>query len=309
MAGPTLATIPVRVGVGRERLVTELLAEVQADAATMLAYEQEGMQNIRRFNMEALATLDSQSLLVVQVDDANVSAPQNVDMEAADALTFKADAPTGLDNGFLSCALVLKATVSRDSLHLVATHDDKVLSEDQVQRFLRQMTHIVAQLCHHISPDLRVADLDLAPPEDYEEIEKWNGEVPEPMEALVHELFHLQALEQPEAEALVSWEGSLTFQELDELSSRLAGHLWTSCGVRPGMHVPLIFEKSLWAVVAMLAVLKVGAANVALNPAQSPELLQSLISDVDAEFVLCSEKNLSLIQEHFPRHFCVGPAI
>jgi amino acid adenylation domain-containing protein len=309
VAGPTLATIPVRVGIERERLVGELMAEVQAESATMLAHEQHGMQNIRRYNMEALASVDAQSLLVVQIDEPHAAAPQNVDSEAADELKFTSTPPSDLENGFLSCALVLEATVSANGLHIVATHDDKVLQPDEVQRFLRQMTHIVGQLCSDAPDGRRVADLSLAAPEDLEEMHEWNGPVAEPKKALVHELFHEQAEDQPDAEALVSWEGMLTFQELDDLSTRLAGHLWDSCGLRPGMHVPLIFEKSMWAVVAMMAVLKVGAANVALNPAQPPETLKSLFSDVDAEFVLCSEQNLSLTQANFTKYFCVGPSI
>ncbi|KAJ4387234.1 hypothetical protein N0V93_007823 [Gnomoniopsis smithogilvyi] len=309
VAGPTLATIPVRVGIARERLVDDLLAEVQADSAEMLAHEQHGMQNIRRYNMEALASVDAQSLLVVQVDEPHAAAPQNVDSEAADALKFTSTPPSGLENGFLSCALVIEATVSADRLHLIATYDDKVLQSDGVQRFLRQMTHIVNQLCSGSPEGCCIADLSLAPSEDVEEMHKWNGAVPEPMQALVHELFHKQAEEQPDSEALVSCEGVMTFQELDNLSTRLAGHLWESCGLRTGMRVPLLFEKSMWAVVAMIAVLKVGAANVALNPAQPVETLKSLVSDVDAELVLCSEKNISIARDVFTNYFSVGPSI
>ncbi|KAK8856838.1 nonribosomal peptide synthase [Apiospora arundinis] len=310
VAGPTLATIPIRVRIPRETRVEDVLAMVQAESAEMLAYEQEGLQTIKQYNSEALATVDAQSLLVVQVDEPHASAPQNVDVEAAGAFQFKIEPPKGLDNGYHNCALVLEATVSENDLHLVATHDDNVLKPDEVQRFLRQMTHVVGQLCGSSgSSDLRIADLDLAAPEDVAEMREWNGVVAEPMRALIHELFHERAQEQPDAEALVSHEGSLTFKELDELSTRLAGHLWTSHGIRPGMHVPLVFEKSLWAVVAMIAVLKVGAANVALNPAQPPDVLQSLVSDVDAEFVLCSERSLSLVQEHFSRYMCVGPSM
>lgn len=309
VAGPTLATVPVRVGVGRERVLSELMAEVQAESARMMAHEQHGMQNIRRYNMEALAALDAQSLLVVQVDESNAAAPQNVDAEAADELKFTSTPPSGLENGFLSCALVLEVSVSEGEMKLVATHDDRVLQPDEVQRFLRQMAHIVDQLCGCAADDRRVADLSLAAPEDVEEMHQWNGPVAEPMQALIHELFHEQAVEQPDAEALVSCEGALTFRELDDLSTRLAGHLWESCGLRPGMRVPLVFEKSMWTVVAMMAVLKVGAANVALNPAQPPETLQSLVSDVDAEFVLCSQQHLALTRDNFTNYFCVGPSI
>ncbi|KAK8066615.1 hypothetical protein PG997_013362 [Apiospora hydei] len=238
VAGPTLATIPIRVRVPREMRVQDALAAVQAESAEMLAYEQEGLQTIKQYNAEALATVDAQSLLVVQVDEPHASAPQNVDAEAAGASQFKIEPPSGLDNGYHNCALVLEATVSGQELHLVATHDDNVLQPEEVQRFLRQMTHVVGQICGNADDSvLRIADLDLAAPEDVEEL------------------------------------------------------------------------RSLWAVVAMMAVLKVGAANVALNPAQPPDVLQSLVSDVDAEFVLCSERNLSLVKDCFPRYMCVGPSM
>lgn len=309
VAGPTLATIPVRVGIEREKLIDKLLAQVQTESGSMLAHEQHGMQNIRRYNMEALASVDAQTLLVVQVDEPHVAAPQNMDVEATDELQFTSKPPSGLENGFLSCALVLEATVSADGLHIVATHDDKVLQPEEVQRFLRQYAHIVNQLCNDDSRGLCIADLSLVPPEDVEEMHAWNEPVPEPMQALIHDLYHQRAQEQPDAEALVSWEGSMTFQELDDLSTRLAGHLWQSCGLRPGMHVPLLFEKSMWAVVAMMAVLKVGAANIALDPAQPPETLQSLVCDIDGGLVLCSKDNHSLVQSHFPKYFCVSPSM
>lgn len=309
VAGPTLATIPIRIGIEREKLIDELLAQVQVESGSMLAHEQHGMQNIRRYNMEALASIDAQSLLVVQIDEPHVAAPQNMDADAADELQFTSNPPSGLENGFLSCALVLEVTVTADGLHIVATHDDKVLKPDEVQRFLRQYTHIVDQLCSNDSRGLCVADLSLVSPEDLEEMHAWNGTVPESMQALIHDLYHQRAQEQPEAEALISWEGSMTFQELDDLSTRLAGHLWETYGLRPGMHVPLLFEKSMWAVVAMMAVLKVGAANVALNPAQPPETLKSLVCDIDAELVLCSKENHGLAQSHFTRTFCVSQSI
>ncbi|KAH7381084.1 hypothetical protein BKA64DRAFT_685650 [Cadophora sp. MPI-SDFR-AT-0126] len=300
ICGPTIATVPVRVRVGRERKVYELMATVQSDVAGILTHEQEGMQNIKRYNRNALATIDAQSLLVVQIDQQ----PQDHEVEG---LKLRPVAGSGLDNGFLSSALVLEVTISGEVMHLVATHDDRVLSPRQADRFLRQMSHIVCQLCN-VSDHLCLADLELIPLEDAEEMYSWNANVPAPAQTLLHELVFSQAQEQPDAEALVSWEGSLTYLQLDEISNQLAGHLWTVCGLRSGIRVPLLFEKSMWTVVAMLAVLKIGAANVALNPAHPSDRLRSLIEDVDADFVLCSQMHQSLAQDIAPRNFCVGPA-
>ncbi|PVI01698.1 acetyl-CoA synthetase-like protein, partial [Periconia macrospinosa] len=78
---------------------------------------------------------------------------------------------------------------------------------------------------------------------------KWNSEVPPAVERCIHELFEEQANARPEAPAICAWDGEMTYGELDELSSRLAGHL-VELGVQPEEVVPLCFEKSKWTVVA-----------------------------------------------------------
>ncbi|KAI0467781.1 hypothetical protein F4859DRAFT_224755 [Xylaria cf. heliscus] len=309
VAGPTIATVPVRIHVLQEQPLRDLVASVQADAAAMLVHEQEGMQNIRRLNLEALATIDAQALLVVQVDSNVITENKE---GVAPELVMHPKPVAGLVDGFLTSAIVLEATVSGDRVHLVATHDHRVITTRQAERFLRQLSHIMAQLCETgalETADLRVADLELIPPEDATEMMAWNANVPEPAQTLVHELFSARAAEQPSVEAVVSWEGALTYQELDELSDRLAAHLWTHHGLRPGMHVPLVFEKSIWAVVAMLAILKVGAAFAAMNPADGPEKLRELAATIDASFVVCSEKHEALGHQLGLSAFCVGPAM
>ncbi|KAK3294121.1 uncharacterized protein B0H64DRAFT_399754 [Chaetomium fimeti] len=310
VAGPTLATLPVRVRVQRELLLREVMASVQADAAAMLAHEQEGMQNIRRLNLEALATIDAQALLVVQADGEDVVT--NRGSVAPQLVLHPRSTSSGLANGFLSSAMVLEATVSGDKMHLVATHDDRIITARAAERFLRQMSHITSQLCEvgasEQSVDLRVADLELIPPEDADEMMGWNSVVPAPARELIHELVAAQAAEQPDAEALVSWEGTLKYRELNELSDRLAAYLWTHCALRSGGHVPLVFEKSMWTVVAMLAVLKVGASCAAMDPGHSPEKLRELAADIDAGFVLCSESLQELASKVGMPTFSVGPA-
>ena len=79
-------------------------------------------------------------------------------------------------------------------------------------------------------------------------------------------LFAAQVARAPEAVA-VTFEGrSLTYRELDEAANRLA-HLLAGQGVGPGQCVALLFTRSAQAVVAMLAVLKTGAAYLPIDPA------------------------------------------
>ena len=57
----------------------------------------------------------------------------------------------------------------------------------------------------------------------------------------------------------------VTYRELDEAANRLA-HLLAAHGVGPGQCVALLLERSVEAIVAMLAVLKTGAAYLPIDP-------------------------------------------
>ena len=100
---------------------------------------------------------------------------------------------------------------------------------------------------------------------DKEKLKKWNQPLPIVELTTVHDLVIRKAKQCPQNEAVCAWDGSLTFSELDRLSSVLATRL-TQTGVVAGAYVPFAFEKSIWAIVAVLATLKAGGAFVPLDP-------------------------------------------
>ena len=68
-------------------------------------------------------------------------------------------------------------------------------------------------------------------------------------------------------------------------------------GVGPGSYVPFAFEKSMWAVVATLAILMVGAAFVPLNPHDPRARLDQILDSVKASVVVTSEGFAGLFGE------------
>jgi non-ribosomal peptide synthetase component F len=110
----------------------------------------------------------------------------------------------------------------------------------------------------------------------------------------IHQIIEQQALSYPEKEAICSEEGTLSYRELNDLASCLARHL-TTLGIGPEILVPLFFDKSMWNVVSMLAVLKSGGAFVPLDPAAPVARLQTLVRNVGATVVLCSQQHAILL--------------
>ncbi|KAH6693949.1 hypothetical protein F5X68DRAFT_187703 [Plectosphaerella plurivora] len=114
----------------------------------------------------------------------------------------------------------------------------------------------------------------------------WNGSsyTPPVIDALIHEQIKKQVEEQPDAEAVCAWDGSLTYKELDHLASALSEYLHDNANIGHGTTIPLCFEKSKLNVVSMLAILKAGCACVPMDPAVPIERMQTIFELLDNRF-------------------------
>ncbi|WP_456299328.1 non-ribosomal peptide synthase/polyketide synthase [Mycobacterium hippophais] len=113
----------------------------------------------------------------------------------------------------------------------------------------------------------------------------------------VPNLFAEQVAGSPEAVA-VSFEGaSLTYRELDDASNRLA-HLLIGRGAGPGERVALLLNRSARAVVAILAVLKTGAAYVAVDPSAPDARVDFVLSDAAPTAVVTDAHHAARLDGH-----------
>ncbi|KAL7780689.1 hypothetical protein CFE70_010714 [Pyrenophora teres f. teres 0-1] len=118
----------------------------------------------------------------------------------------------------------------------------------------------------------------------------WNYEIPGVTNKCIHDLFAEQVLAQPNAPAICAWDGKMSYSVLDNLSTTLAGYL-VKIGVKPEDVVPLCFEKSMWTVVAMLAVLKAGGAFAPLDPDHPASRHKEILRQTSARVVLVSAQH------------------
>jgi non-ribosomal peptide synthetase component F len=90
-----------------------------------------------------------------------------------------------------------------------------------------------------------LAKLDLLSKTNLDQLRKWNATVEiSPVERCIHEIIAERIAETPDKEAVCSWDGSFTYAEQDDVSTRLADRLVT-LGVGPEVFVPLCFDKSV----------------------------------------------------------------
>ncbi|KAL4785457.1 Nonribosomal peptide synthetase 13 [Aspergillus varians] len=131
--------------------------------------------------------------------------------------------------------------------------------------------------------------------------------VPAFWDTCVHYVIQERCQQTPQAPAVVAWDGSFTYAELDELSTRLASVL-TCLGVKVETFVPICMNKSRWATVAIVAVIKAGAAFTLLDPAHPIQRLQTICQDLTASIILsCSaqrERCMQLANAIVVEHLC-----
>ncbi|MFE5588579.1 AMP-binding protein, partial [Kitasatospora sp. NPDC056531] len=100
----------------------------------------------------------------------------------------------------------------------------------------------------------------------------------------LHGLVEHQARRAPEAVAVRCGDAELTYGELDARAERLAAHLARS-GLAPGGRAAVALGRGTEVYVAMLAVLKAGAAFVPLEPSAPDALLRHVLTDAAPDLV------------------------
>jgi amino acid adenylation domain-containing protein len=288
--GPTIATMPVRINIPQRQAsltVMQFLLDVQLQSAAMIPHEQFGLQRISKISEDAQKAADFKTLLVIQ--------PHEDDNNYDDALSSYAELGVWREavaemEQFSTYPLTLVCRLSATgSMHLGCSLDPRVIQQWKAERILQQFGCLVRQLS---SMDLNISmgKIDGLMPSDRELLWSWNSKVPDLVDDCLHELIQQRAKIQPNAPAIHAWDGYMSYSELDVASSNLASHLVGDLGLVPDTMVPLCFDKSIWAVVSMLAVLKAGCAFVPLDSAWTAEYRDKISIQIDASMILTSEQ-------------------
>lgn len=149
-------------------------------------------------------------------------------------------------------------------------------------------------------PNCMIGDLDLFSQHDHKIVLDWNKSIPISVSNTFHQHFEDIVQKLPDAQALCSWDGNLTYSELDTLSTKLANHL-ADLHVRPETLVLMCFDKSAFAIISMLGIMKAGGAFVAIDPTSPASRLQEILRATHAPIVVTQPKHCHLF-DGFVKH-------
>ncbi|KAI1145254.1 acetyl-CoA synthetase-like protein [Nemania diffusa] len=215
--------------------------------------------------------------------------------------TLLVDRPVKKSNGIVirytepadtKCALVLEMYHVAGHDMARATFDSRVIKPWLVTKLLERLEFAISQI-RSAPPGQTILDLHSMTSQDLNQIWQWNNTVPSAAEHCITDIIRERSLEDPNSLAIHAWDGEISYGELNRLTNILA-HLLVECGVKPEVVVPLCFEKSKWAPVAILSVLKAGGAFVLLDPLLPEFRLRSMIDQVNPTLALSSPSQLDL---------------
>lgn len=129
-----------------------------------------------------------------------------------------------------------------------------------------------------------------ASPEDLEKIWANNATIPKQVQGCIHDLISEIAESQPDELAVCAWDGDFTYSQLEKVSTSTAQTI-ISHGIEPKSTVPLLFSKSKWTAVAMLAIIKAGCRAVALDATQPDQRLRSIVEQTKPQVIITSPKH------------------
>jgi amino acid adenylation domain-containing protein len=172
-----------------------------------------------------------------------------------------------------------------DEFHCRFEYNTDLFEKQTILRELGHFRNLVnAVLKNPNEPLARIALMDER--EREQTVVQWNNTATDyPRDLHIHSAFERQAARTPDATALVFQGEEIPYWRINEDANRLA-HYLIKKGVGPGNLVGVSIERSPELTVALLGVLKTGAAYVPLDPSYPLQRLASTLEDTRAECVL-----------------------
>ena len=173
------------------------------------------------------------------------------------------------------------------ALELSVVFDPARLNPAWATRLPERMAALLAQVT---ASGAVVQALDIVLPDEKKQLlQTWNATAHDwgaPLrEATLMDLFERQVARTPQAAALLSEQGALSYSELDARANHLA-RLLQARGVGPDTLVGVSMERSPELVIALYGILKAGGAYVPLEPDYPAARLAFMRQDVDLTVVV-----------------------
>ncbi|MEJ8545836.1 amino acid adenylation domain-containing protein [Brevibacillus borstelensis] len=259
----------------------ELLEQVKQ--MTVEAYEHQDIP-FEKLVAEVKPTRDTSYSPLFQVFFALQNAPEgSIELEELTVSSIDVEADVAIFD------LSLSVWEENERIAGYWEYNTDLFEKATIQRMIGSFTALLEKILAHPEAPLSSMSL-LSEDEQQQMVARWNQtEKAYPLAKCVHEWVEEQALQIPQAIAIVDGHRALTYGELNRRANQLA-HLLRARGLAAGQMVGVYLERSLELIICQLAVFKAGGVYLPLDPSYPSERIKWILQDTDLPFLLTKEE-------------------
>lgn len=185
--------------------------------------------------------------------------------------------------------LGLTAVEHDNKLQIQWNFKDTLFRPETVAKMAASFARLLQQVTS--APELSLDAYSLVPANELQKLQQWQTGPQQKMGRSldVVTLFERQAAITPDAIAVSMQDESIDYSTLNRQANRLA-HYFLEQGMGSGSLIAIYMPRSLSLFVAMLAVMKAGAAYIPVEPNTKPARLRQIIEDAEVSCLILEEK-------------------
>ncbi len=179
-----------------------------------------------------------------------------------------------------------------------------LFTTDSIQRMTQHLITLLEGIVEN--PNARLLDLPLMSTAESDRLLKdWNATgMDYPRDSQLQNLFETQADKNPGSIAVVFEQQSISYGQLNQRANQLA-HLLRSRGIRAGDLVGVYLDRSIEMMVALLGILKCGAAYVPLDPSFPPDRIRYMIGDAGLKALVSTQSLIAGLDTDLQATVCL----
>ncbi|KAE8152814.1 nonribosomal peptide synthase Pes1 [Aspergillus avenaceus] len=287
VVGPVITLLACRMRVSSNTELKDVLNRVQNDYMEHLSHRNTSLIDIQHALKLSGTALFNTGISYRKLPSKNAEVKGEIQLIEVGKIYDPAEMP-----------IYINVEVSDEHACIDFNYWTTALSDGQAENvasvFLTFLGHIV------YSYDKSLDAISALSSMNKRQIAAWNSKNLEDIDGCIHEVIGNNAKLYPNALALAAWDGELTYGKLNDLSTVLANYL-TKIGVGPGVLVPLDFGKSMWQIVAVMAVLRAGGICAPLGREVTTEnSYVGWLADNGAQVALVSPSRAHLVEDEVP---------
>ena len=288
MIGLFINTVPMRVAVQPAERLLAVLARMQHQQANLLEHQHLGLVQIQQAT--GLAELFD-SVVVFE----NFPALPSTGEDSANPLQI---AYAGSDGGDVTHYPLTLLAFPGERLRLRIGYRPDLFDRSAIEAIATRLLRAFETAAD--APDTAIGAIDLLGARERQRLlVEWNATATPVPAVAVPELFEQQVRRTPAATALVFEDQQLSYTELNARANRLA-HRLIGLGIGPERIVAVALPRSIELIVALLAVLKTGAAYLPLDPEYPADRLAFMLDNAQPQCALASRTTAGMLRTKLP---------